>query len=320
MMAHLGTSTSMNSAPAAPSAVNAVRRFNRFYTRQVGLLNEGFLESPFSLTEVRVLYELAHRDGPTATELVEELGLDAGYLSRILRTFGQRGLITRTRSPTDGRRSHLSLTTRGRQAFAALDARQSDEVAALLARLSWEEQQGLVDAMHAVEAHLGAAAAPTPAYVLRPHQPGDMGWVVQRHGALYAQEYGWDGRFEALVAEIVARFLKQFDSKRERCWIAERNGYNVGSVFLVRKTAAVAQLRLLLVEPSARGLGIGKRLVAECTRFARDAGYTKITLWTQSNLLAARGIYRAEGYRIVRQGRHHSFGYDLVEEVWDLTL
>ncbi len=301
--------------------VAAVRRFNRFYTRQIGLLSEGFLESPFSLTEVRVLYELAHRDQPTATELGEALGLDAGYLSRILRGFVKRGLITRKRSPSDGRRSHLSLTAKGRAGFAALDARQGQEIATMLNALPAAEQRRLVDGMQSVERLLGAEPEARKApYLLRPHRPGDMGWVVQRHGALYAREYGWTGEFEALVAEIVARFLKHFDPKRERCWIAERDGQNVGSVFLVRKSASVAQLRLLLVEPSARGLGIGKRLVQECTRFARQTGYKKITLWTQSNLRAARGIYREEGYHIAHTGRHHSFGHDLVEEVWDLTL
>lgn len=300
--------------------VAAVRRFNRFYTRQIGLLNEGFLDSPFSLTEVRVLYELAHGDRPTATDLGEALGLDAGYLSRMLRGFGHRGLITRQRSPTDGRQNHLSLTARGRRAFAELEARQRDEVAALLAKLPEAEQQHLVRAMQGIDERLGPRAEPRVPYVLRGHGPGDIGWVIQRHGALYAQEYGWDEQFEALVAEIAARFLRNFDPKRERCWIAERNGENVGCVFLVKKSATVAQLRMLLVEPSARGLGIGKRLVQECTRFARQIGYKKITLWTQSNLLAARGIYRAEGYRIVHTGRHHSFGHDLVEEVWDLTL
>lgn len=300
--------------------VAAVRRFNRFYTRQIGLLSDGFLESPFSLTEVRVLYEIAHSDGPTATELCAELGLDAGYLSRMLRSFVKRGLITRRRSPTDGRQSHLALTAKGRQAFAALEARQADDVAGLLARLSPAGQQRLVLAMRAIEERLGTAPEPAQPYVLRPHAPGDIGWVIQRHGALYAQEYGWSGEFEGLVAEIAGRFLKRFNPKRERCWIAERNDANVGCVFLVEKSATVAQLRLLLVEPSARGLGIGKRLVQECTRFARQAGYRKITLWTQSNLAAARGIYRAEGYRVVHTGRHRSFGHDLVEEVWDLTL
>ncbi|MBI2402092.1 MAG: MarR family transcriptional regulator [Gemmatimonadetes bacterium] len=307
--------------PQLRQRVAAVRRFNRFYTRQIGLLNEGFLESPFSLTEVRVLYELAHREGPTATELVEALGLDAGYLSRILRGFAKRGFISRQRSAADGRRSHLALTPTGRRAFAALDARQRDEVAALLGRLPDAEQQRLVEAMHAIAERLGARPEPKePLYLLRAPHPGDLGWVIQRHGALYAQEYGWDEQFEALVAEIVAQFLKHFDPKRERCWIAERDGQNVGSVFLVKKSATVAQLRLLLVEPSARGLGLGKRLVQECTRFARQAGYRKITLWTQTNLLAARDLYRKEGYRSVHTGKHHSFGHDLVEEVWELAL
>ncbi len=300
--------------------VAAVRHFNRFYTRQIGLLNDGFLESAFSLSEVRVLYELAHRDGPTATELGEALGLDAGYLSRMLRGFAHRGLIARQRSPQDGRQSHLSLTAKGRRAFGALEARQSDEVARLLGRLPEAEQQRLVDAMQAVEERLGPKSEPKAPYLLRNPRPGDMGWVIQRHGALYAQEYGWNEGFEALVAEIVAKFMRDFDPRRERCWIAERDGQNVGSVFLVTKSATVAQLRLLLVEPSARGLGIGKRLVQECTRFARQTGYRKITLWTQSNLLAARGIYREEGYHIARAGKHHSFGHDLTEEVWELAL
>ncbi len=300
--------------------VAAVRHFNRFYTRQIGLLNDGFLDSPFSLTEVRVLYELAHRDQPTATELGETLGLDAGYLSRMLRGFVHRGLVTRQRSPKDGRQNHLSLTAKGRRAFGALEARQSDDVARLLGPLPEAEQQGLVEAMQAIEAGLGPRSEPKAPYLLRGPQPGDMGWVIQRHGALYAQEYGWNGEFEALVAQIVAKFMKAFDPQRERCWIAERDGQNVGSVFLVTKSATVAQLRLLLVEPSARGLGIGKRLVQECTRFSRQTGYKKITLWTQSNLTAARGIYRDEGYHVVHSGKHHSFGHDLTEEVWERAL
>lgn len=306
--------------PGIQERVAAVRGFNRFYTRQIGLLSEGFLESPFSLTEVRVLYEVAHRDGVTATDLVDRLGLDAGYLSRILRGFLKGGWIGRRRSPADGRCSHLSLTPRGRRAFAGLEGRQCDAVAALLARLPDAEQQALVHAMHTIEDRLGAPPQPTPPCLLRAPKPGDMGWVVQRHGELYAQEYGWDQRFEALVAKIVAEFMERFDPKCERCWIAERAGLNVGCVFLVKKATTVAQLRLLLVEPSARGLGLGKRLVQECTEFARQTGYQKITLWTQSNLAAARGIYRSEGYRIVHSGRHHSFGHDLVEEVWELTL
>jgi DNA-binding MarR family transcriptional regulator/ribosomal protein S18 acetylase RimI-like enzyme len=301
--------------------VAAVRRFNRFYTRQIGLLNEGFLQSPFSLTQVRILYELAQGDRPTATDLVEALGLDAGYLSRILKGLERRGLVARTRSPSDGRRAHLSLTRQGRERFAALEARQRQEVAALLERLPFGGQERLVDGMRKVEGMLGGRPEPGGApYRLRQPRPGDMGWVVYRHGALYALEYGWNAEFEALVADIVARFMRNYDSARERCWIAERQGEIAGFVFLVKKSSTVAQLRMLIVEPWARGLGLGKRLVHECTLFARAKGYRKITLWTQSNLLAAREIYRKEGYRLVHSARHHSFGHDLVEEVWDLEL
>jgi DNA-binding MarR family transcriptional regulator/GNAT superfamily N-acetyltransferase len=300
--------------------VDAVRRFNRFYTRQVGALSAGFLESPFSLTEVRVLYELAHRDTPTATELGGALGLDAGYLSRMLRGFAKRGLIARKSSDADGRRSLLSLTTRGRAAFATLNARSHDHIAAVLGRLSAPEQGRLVEAMRAVEALLGAPAEPKARYILRGHRPGDMGWVVHRHGALYAQEYGYDEQFEALVAEIVAHFIRHYDSKRERCWIAEQDGEIVGSVFLVKKSPTVAKLRLLLVEPTARGLGIGGRLVSECVDFARRVGYRKITLWTQSELQAARRLYEAAAFRLAHEERHHSFGHDLVAETWELTL
>ncbi len=299
------------------SPVAAVRRFNRFYTRRIGILNEGHLRSPFSLAEVRVLYELAHRD-----ELAQELDLDAGYLSRILRRFQTQGLLARTPSAADGRQSHLRLTDAGRETFTALNARSSDEIAAMLAALSPAEQRRLVEAMRAIERLLGARAEPRTPYVLRPHQPGDIGWVIHRHGALYAQEYGWDERFEALVAEIAAKFIRDFDPRRERCWIAERDGESVGSVFLVRHPDAegVAKLRLLLVEPSARGLGIGTRLVDECVRFARRAGYRTITLWTQSVLHAARRIYEHAGFRLVREEPHTSFGHDLVGETWEMTL
>ena len=302
--------------------VSAVRRFNRFYTRRIGVLEEGHLHSPFSLAEVRVLYELAHREDPTAAELAKELGLDAGYLSRILRRFEQRGLVGRTPSAADGRQSHLRLADAGRETFATLNARSSDEIAAMLAPLSPAEQRRLVEAMGVIERLLGAGAEPRTPYVLRPHQPGDIGWVISRHGALYAQEYGFDERFEALVAEIAAHFLRHFDPRRERCWIAERGGESVGSVFLVRHPDAegVAKLRLLLVEPSARGLGIGARLVDECVRFARRAGYRTITLWTQSMLHAARRIYEQAGFRLVREDPHHSFGHDLVGETWELEL
>ena len=300
--------------------VAAVRRFNRFYTKQIGLLHEGYLESPFSLSEVRVLYELAHREKPTAAELGRELGLDAGYLSRILRGFERRHLVERTASKADGRQSHLALTERGRAAFAPLQARSHADIGAMLGKLSDADQKRVLEAMHTIEGLLGARPEGTAAYVLRPHQPGDMGWVVHRHGALYAQEYGWDEQFEALVASIVAKFIQRYDPKRERAWIAEKDGEIVGSVFLVRQSATVAKLRLLLVEPRARGLGIGARLVGECVHFARQAGYRKITLWTNSVLRAARRIYESAGFRLVHRERHRSFGHDLVGETWELPL
>jgi DNA-binding MarR family transcriptional regulator/GNAT superfamily N-acetyltransferase len=269
---------------------------------------------------VRVLYELAHRaDPPTAAELCRELGVDAGYLSRLLRGFERRRLITRTRSEADGRRSHLALTAAGRAAFAPLGARSRDEVTALLAPLAEPDQRRLVEAMATIEGVLGGADR-TPPFTLRPHRPGDMGWVVHRHGTLYAEDFGWDERFEALVATIVARFIQRYDPARERCWIAEKDGERIGSVFLVRKSRTVAQLRLLLVEPRARGLGVGARLVAECERFARAAGYATIMLWTNSVLLAARRFYQAAGYRLTHKARHRSFGADLVGETWEKAL
>ena len=303
---------------AAP--VDAVRRFNRFYTRRIGVLQEGLLQSPFSLAEARVLYELAHRDGPAAAELGRDLGLDAGYLSRILRGLRRRGLVDRHPSEADGRRSLLGLTRRGRAAFATLDERSRREVGAMLDALPPPGPGRLVEAMGTIERLLGGAPQPASPYVLRPPQPGDMGWVVHRHGVLYAQEYGWDERFEALVAEIVARFVKTFDPKRERCWIADADGEALGSVLLVKQSRTVARLRLMLVEPRARGMGIGTRLVGECIRFARQAGYRKVTLWTNSVLLAARHIYEQAGFRLVHEEKHHSFGHDLVGETWDLKL
>ncbi|MDQ3182867.1 MAG: helix-turn-helix domain-containing GNAT family N-acetyltransferase [Actinomycetota bacterium] len=300
--------------------VGFVRRFNRFWTRQIGVLREGYLESPFSLTEVRVLYELAHCDETTASELGEELGLDAGYLSRILRGFEKQGLIHKRPSEADGRRRLLRLTERGQEAFAPLDARSRDDVGAMLGGMSIERQEHLVGAMRTIEGLLSARPEPEVPYILRLHRPGDMGWVVHRHGVLYAREYGWDERFEALVAEIVAQFIQQYDPKLERCWIAEREGEIVGCVFLVRESEEIAKLRLLLVEPKARGLGIGSRLVEECVRFARQAGYRKITLWTNDVLDAARGLYERVGFRLVHGEPHHSFGYDLVGQTWELML
>jgi len=300
--------------------VAAVRRFNRFYTRQIGVLDEGYLHSPFSLAEARVVYELAQHEQTTATELGGQLGLDAGYLSRILRSFEKRGLIDKQPSATDGRQNILHLTEQGQAAFATLNTRSRNEIEALLAGLSTADQTRLVDAMALIEGLLGARPEQKVPYILRPHQPGDMGWVVHRHGVLYAQEYGWDEQFEALVASIVAEFIQHYDAGRERCWIAEVDGAPVGSVFLVKKSDKVAKLRLLLVEPKARGLGIGGRLVDECVRFARRAGYRTLTLWTQSNLLAARRIYAKAGFRLVESGAHRSFGHDLVEETWELEL
>ena len=303
--------------------VEAARRFNRFYTRRIGVLHDGVYDSPFSLTQVRVLYELAHRDRPTATALGRDLGLDAGYLSRLLRGFEKRGFVTRTRSPRDGRQSHLALTAHGRKVFTPLNARSHDDVAAMLGGLSPAAQARTIEAMQTIERLLGDPPAATSArasYVLREPRPGDLGWVVHRHGAVYAQEYGYDQTFEALVAEIVAHFVRFYDPKRERCWIAEQNGDIVGCVFLVKQSRTVAKLRLLLVEPQARGAGLGSQLVAECVRFARDAGYRTLTLWTQSELLAARRLYAAAGFRVVRKERNHSFGKDLVSETWELKL
>ncbi|HZS84086.1 MAG TPA: bifunctional helix-turn-helix transcriptional regulator/GNAT family N-acetyltransferase [Stellaceae bacterium] len=297
-----------------------MRRFNRFYTAKIGVLREGLLDSAFPLPEARVLYELANRERPVAAELAKDLGLDPGYLSRILRGFERRGLLSRQPSPEDGRRSLLSLTEAGRQAFAPLDARSRSEIGAMLVGLSAGEQRRLIEAMRTIESLLGAVTKGKPPYLLRPHRPGDMGWIVHRQAVLYAEEYGWDEQFEALIAEIAAGFIKRFDPKRERCWIAEREGEIVGSVFLVKKSATAAKLRLLYVEPEARGLGIGSRLVAECIRFARQVGYRKITLWTNSILVAARHIYEAAGFRLVGEEAHHSFGHDLVAETWELRL
>lgn len=309
-------------APAQTLAdrISATRRFNRFYTRQLGLLDEGLLNSPFSLTQSRTLYELAQRKHATAADLCNDLGLDAGYLSRILAEFQKTGLIEKTASPDDARQTRLSLTTKGRKAFAPLNSRSNKQVATMLNKLPPAKQTNLILAMETIESVLSEATEAPMAYVLRPHRPGDMGWVVQRHGVLYYQEYGYDERFEALVAGIVAEFVAKLDPARERCWIAEKDGENVGSVFLVKKSSTVAKLRLLLVEPSVRGLGIGKRLVAECVRFARDAGYKKIMLWTQGELTAARRIYQAAGFKLVGEKKHKSWSRDLVAEIWQLKL
>jgi DNA-binding MarR family transcriptional regulator/N-acetylglutamate synthase-like GNAT family acetyltransferase len=297
-----------------------VRQFNRFYTQRIGVLAEGLLQTPFSLTEARVLYELANREKPVSSELARELGLDAGYVSRILRGFESRGMLEREPSQSDGRHRLLSLTAYGREMFAPLDARSREEVGAMLHELHESEQDRLVEAMQAIESILGRRRRTASAYLLRPPQAGDLGWVVQRHGAVYAQEYGWNEEFEALVAEVVASFIRNFDAPAERCWIAEKDQEKVGSVFVIRSSDTVAKLRLLLVEPSVRGLGIGRRLVDECLRFARQCGYKQMTLWTNSVLLAARRIYERAGFHMTAQESHHSFGCDLIGETWEIDL
>jgi DNA-binding MarR family transcriptional regulator/N-acetylglutamate synthase-like GNAT family acetyltransferase len=300
--------------------VPAIRRFNRFYTTQIGILNQGYLDSKFSLAEARVLYELANRERTTASELAKDLGLDPGYLSRILRSFRNLGYLRKKVSTADARQAHLSLTKAGHRVFDPLERKSQNEIAAALERLSAADQQSLVDAMRNIQRILAGSQSQETSYTLRSHRPGDMGWVTHRHGVLYAKEYGFDERFEAMAADIAARFVQNLDPKRERCWIAEKDGAIAGSVFLVKETAKIARLRLLLVEPWARGLGIGHRLVAECTDFARQAGYRKITLMTLSVLHAARKIYAAAGYRLVHEETKQLFGTEVVDETWDLQL
>ena len=301
--------------------IAAVRAFNRAYTKKLGVLDQHLLKSPYSLSEARVMYELAHRDEMTATEIGGELGLDPGYLSRIVQGFEDDGLISREALASDRRHFRLALTTKGRQAFARLDRSSHDEVAAMLSELTVADRKRLTEAMETIERLLGLSrAVPSRPAILRDPRPGDMGYVVQSHGALYAGEYGFDATFEALVAEIVAKFVTSFDAARERCWIADIDGNAVGSVFLVRHSDDVAKLRLLLVDPAGRGQGIGQRLVAECINFARACGYRKITLWTQSILLAARKIYQDAGFKLVASEPHRSFGQDLIGETWEREL
>jgi DNA-binding MarR family transcriptional regulator/GNAT superfamily N-acetyltransferase len=305
--------------PKVDAQVGAIRAFNRFYTRKIGVV-DGMASRPFALAEARVLYELAHRKQPTATDIRKELGLDAGYISRILREFERRKLIRREQSQTDERQKFLSLTVKGQRAFTPLDERSDRDVAAMLEGLSPAERKQLVDAVQAVRRLLGDKVQTSTSYLLRQHQPGDLGWIVSRQAILYAEEYGWDGTYEALASEIVAQFIKNYDAKCERCWIAEKDGNRVGGVFVAKASDDIAQLRLLHVEAEARGLGIGKRLVEECIRFARQAGYQKVTLWTQSILHAARHIYRQAGFEVVREQQHHTFGKDLTAETWELDL
>ena len=309
----------MPSRPAA-AHVDAVREFNRFYTQKIGVLRAGLLDTDYTLTEVRVLYEIAHRERPLASDLVRDLALDAGYLSRILAKFARRGWLKRERSGDDARKAHLHLTAKGKTIFRSLEARARDEIGALLEPLPQEQQAQLQGHLQNVQSLLSSQVARTGALTLREHRAGDMGWIVQKHGALYTEEYGWNGEFEALVAEICAKFLRELDPAVERCWIAERDGVPVGCIMLVRHSRTVAKLRLLLVDPSQRGLGVGNKLVEECLAFARAAGYRKVTLWTQSILGAARRLYEGHGFRKVESQPHESFGAKLVAETWELDL
>jgi DNA-binding MarR family transcriptional regulator/GNAT superfamily N-acetyltransferase len=300
--------------------IAAVRRFNRFYTQRIGVLQDGWAESPFSLTEARVLYEIWQRDGATASDIARDLGLDAGYLSRMLRRFHKRGLIGKQTSAADARQSFLSLTERGRKAFAPIEARTKRQVGGMLRRLTASQQTDLVSALRTSETLLSERAKTAPDVILRQPKPGDFGWIVMRHAVLYRHEYGWIEPFEGVCAQIVADFVNKFDERRERCWIAEIDGQNVGSIFLAKETDEVARLRLLLVEPSARGHGIGKRLTDKCIHFARQCGYRRITLWTHSVLLPARHIYQQAGFRLTSSEPRQSWGQDVVSEHWDMTL
>ena len=313
-------------ASISAAQIARVRAFNRDYTRRIGVLSEGLLDSPYSLTEVRVMYEIAHRRDVTAGELATDLDLDRGYLSRLLKGFETKKLLVRTPSVQDGRRQHLRLTPAGMRVFVPLEERSQEQVRGMLSALDEERRHAVLAAMDTIQGALSARdqqlqnQQPRRQVTLRAHRPGDLGWVVQRHGEIYHQEYGWNEEFEALVAEIAAEFVRKLDVTRERCWIAESDGRRVGCIFLVAKDAAIAKLRLLLVEPDARGLGVGRALVAECVRFAREAGYRKIVLWTQESLTAARRIYSNEGFVKTAREPHRSFGHDLVGETWELEL
>jgi DNA-binding MarR family transcriptional regulator/GNAT superfamily N-acetyltransferase len=308
------------SDPVFESQIAAIRGFSRFYTSKLGIIEPKLLDSPWTLQEARIIYEVAQHPGCTATDLVRNLGLDAGFLSRTLQALRRRQVVMRKPSKQDGRASELTLTAKGRAAFAELDSRSRDEVAALLGKLDDGERAAVVHAMTAIEQALEPPPQKAAGFLLRSHRPGDIGWVISRHGAIYAQEFGWDISFEALVAEIAAQFVRVYDPLREHCWIAEIDGEPAGSIMLVKASDEVAKLRLLLVDKNARGFGVGRALTEQCIRFARDAGYSSITLWTQSMLVAARAIYQRAGFRKISQEKHHSFGADLVGETWELKL
>ncbi|HLH88003.1 MAG TPA: helix-turn-helix domain-containing GNAT family N-acetyltransferase [Xanthobacteraceae bacterium] len=320
MRAKAATIPDAAAADSMDDRVAAVRRFSRFYSRRLGMLQDAFLQTSFSLAEARVLYELAHRDKPTATAVADALGIDRGYLSRILRSFSERGLVAKSSSRQDGRQSLLSLTARGRQSFTAINERSQKDVSAMLEKLSRPDQDRVVAAMGAIERLIGKETQMESSYVVRPPRSGEMGWVVARHAVLYGQEYGWGAKFEGLCAEIVAQMIAQYDPARDRHMIADVDGEPVGSAFVVKDSDDVARLRLLLVEPKARGLGIGKRLVDECVAFARGAGYGKMTLWTHSCLAAARGIYKKAGFEKIAEKAHNDWGVDVVGETWERAL
>jgi DNA-binding MarR family transcriptional regulator/GNAT superfamily N-acetyltransferase len=308
--------------PGVSGEIAKFRHFNRMYTRYLGTLNEGLLNSDYSLAEARVLYELANRDAPKASEIAEGLGMDPGYLSRLLGKFERDGLVQKKVSEQDGRFAELALTTRGKSVFKKLNELSNEQAHASLQSLPPAARAEVIHCMQSIEEHLMKTDRSRTPYVLRPHRVGDMGWIVYREGLGYAEQYGWDATFEALVAEIVSHFINHFDPARERCWIADVDGQHVGHVFLVKhpSEALTAKLRLLFVEPSARGTGLGHALVNECVRFARTAGYRKIVLWTQSMLTAAHRIYQGAGFRLVKEEPHHSFGHDLVGQEWELEL
>jgi len=308
-----------NRPPGNRSATEAIRDFNRFYTRQIGLLQQGFLGSPFTLTEVRVLYELAHRDHPTATDIAHELSLDAGYLSRLLKRLERQGHLARGRDAADARQRPLRLTSAGRRIFERLDRAAGERISTMISGLTPAQVGELVGSMQTVRRMLQSDRPESP-YSLRPLHVGDIGWIIHRQGLLYAEEYGWDVTYEGLVAEILGSFVKRLDPATENAWVAQRNGAIVGSVFLVRESATIAKLRLLYVEPSARGLGFGRQLVASCIAFAREKGYERMTLWTNDVLVSARRIYQAAGFQLVKEERHRSFGKDLVGQTWELAL
>jgi DNA-binding MarR family transcriptional regulator/GNAT superfamily N-acetyltransferase len=300
--------------------IRVVRGFNRFFTKQIGVLREGLLHSPYSLTEARIIFELANQSNLTATKLGNALGLDTGYLSRILNKLEQLRLIKKNRSDDDGRQRLISLTTKGEKIFSLLDTRSNDEVSEMLSRLNESGRARLIEAMQTIEDIFNQGSKHLKSVYLRHHEPGDMGWVIRQHGLFYHQRYGWDESFEAFVSQICADFINQYDPQKERCWVAEMQDEQIGSIFCVNAGENVAKLRMLLVAPKARGLGLGTKMVKECIRFARRVGYKKITLWTNDILIDARKIYEKQGFKLVKEESHHSFGHDLVGQNWDLML